>query len=134
MDDSASPSSAKHSLAHELAAALLPEPSKSSRSFAEEFGLEFDEGAEGIDGPTPHDSGYEGYDRREEPDGQMDLGDELGQPPLVLEPDEDPALYDPEAFSAHAINGAADDFDPSFDSPGPPSSPRKRKHRDDLSV
>ena len=130
MDDSANPSSAKHSLAHELAAALLPEPVKNSRSFAEEFGLEFDEGAEGIDGPTPHDSGYEGYDHHDEPDGRMKFGDELGQPPLVLEPDEDPALYDPEAFSAHATNGTADDFDPSFDHPGPPSSPRKRKHRD----
>ena len=130
IDDSASPSNAKHSLAHELAAALLPEPSKSSKSFAEEFGLEFDEGAEGIDGSTPHDSGYEGYDHHDEPDSRMQLGDELGQPPLVLEPDQDPALYDPEAFSAHAINGTADDFDPSFDSPGPPSSPGKRRHRD----
>ncbi len=37
-----------HSLAHELAAALMPEPS-TSQMLAEEFGLEFDEGAEGID-------------------------------------------------------------------------------------
>ena len=130
IDDSISPSSAKHSLAHELAVALLPEPSKSSKLLAEEFGLEFDEGAEGIDGSTPHDSGYEGYDHHDEPDGRMKFGDELGQPPLVLEPDEDPALYDPDASSAHAINGTADDLDPSFDSPGPPSSPRRRKHRD----
>ena len=130
MDDSTSPSSAKLSLAHELAVALLPEPSKSSKLFAEEFGLEFDEGAEGIDGSTPHDSGYEGYDHHDESDGRMELGGELGQLPLVLEPDEDPALYDPEAFSAHAIDGTADDLDPSFDSPGPPSSPRRRKHHD----
>jgi len=123
------PSSAKHSLAHELAVALLPEPSKNSKLFAEEFGLEFDEGAEGIDGSTSHDSGYEGYDHHES-DGRTKFGDELGQPPLVLEPDEDPALYDPEAFSAHAINGTVDDLDPSFDSPGPPSSPNRRKHRD----
>ena len=130
IDDATSPSSAKHSLAHELAFALLPEPSKNSKLLAEEFGLEFDEGAEGIDPPAPHDSGYEGYDHHDEADGQTNLGDELGQPPLVLEPDEDPALYDPGAFSANVINGAADDLDPSFDSPGPPSSPRKRKHRD----
>ena len=130
IDDSASPSSAKHSLAHELAAALLPEPSKGSKLLAEEFGLEFDEGAEGIDGFTPHDSGHEGYDYHDESDGRMKLGDELGQPPLVLEPDEDPALYDPEASSAHAINGTADDLDPSFDSPGLPSSPSRRKRRD----
>jgi hypothetical protein len=39
----------KHSLAHELAAALMPEPSSGSRLLAEEFGIEYDEGAEGID-------------------------------------------------------------------------------------
>lgn len=127
MDDSTSPASAKHSLAHELAFALLPEPSKNSKLLAEEFGLEFDEGAEGFDGSTPYDSGYEGYDHHDE---ASRLGDELGQPPLVLEPDEDPALYDSEAFSPHVIKATVDDLDPSFDSPGPPSSPKKRKHRD----
>jgi len=129
MDDSTSPSNAKHSLAHELAVALLPEPNMGSKLLAEEFGLEFDEGAEGIDGSVPHDSGYEGHDHHDEPDGRMKLGDELDQPPLVLEPDEDPALYDPEASSAHAINDT-DVLDPSFASPGPPSSPRRRKRRD----
>ena len=43
------------SLAHELAAALLPEPSSGSRLLAEEFGLEYDEGAEGIDGLPPEE-------------------------------------------------------------------------------
>jgi hypothetical protein len=43
------------SLAHELAAALLPEPTTGSRLLAEEFGLEYDEGAEGIDGLPPED-------------------------------------------------------------------------------
>jgi hypothetical protein len=43
------------SLAHELAAALLPEPSTGSRLLAEEFGIEYDEGAEGIDGLPPED-------------------------------------------------------------------------------
>ncbi|KAF9069801.1 hypothetical protein BDP27DRAFT_1325002 [Rhodocollybia butyracea] len=33
----------------ELAAALMPEPSAGSRLLAEEFGIEYDEGAEGID-------------------------------------------------------------------------------------
>lgn len=37
------------SLAHELAAALMPEPSAGSRLLADEFGIEFDEGAEGIE-------------------------------------------------------------------------------------
>lgn len=43
------------SLAHELAAALLPEPTAGSRLLAEEFGIEYDEGAEGIDGLPPED-------------------------------------------------------------------------------
>ncbi|KAF7310030.1 hypothetical protein MIND_00375900 [Mycena indigotica] len=38
------------SLAHELAVAMMPEPSSGSKLLAEEFGIEFDEGAEGIDG------------------------------------------------------------------------------------
>lgn len=45
------------SLAHELAAALLPEPTSGSRLLAEEFGLEYDDGAEGIDGLPPEDVG-----------------------------------------------------------------------------
>jgi hypothetical protein len=44
------------SLAHELAAALLPEPTTGSRLLAEEFGIEYDEGAEGIDGLPPEDA------------------------------------------------------------------------------
>ncbi|PPQ91456.1 hypothetical protein CVT25_013713 [Psilocybe cyanescens] len=45
-----------HSLAHELAVALMPEPSAGSKLLAEEFGIEFDEGAEGIDeGSNHHD-------------------------------------------------------------------------------
>ena len=43
------------SLAHELAAALLPEPTSGSRLLAEEFGIDYDEGAEGIDGLPPED-------------------------------------------------------------------------------
>ncbi|OJA21548.1 hypothetical protein AZE42_03250 [Rhizopogon vesiculosus] len=38
-----------HSLAHELAVALMPEPGGGSRLLAEEFGIDYDEGAEGID-------------------------------------------------------------------------------------
>lgn len=47
LEDSAGPG--KHSLAHELAFALMPEPSAGSKLLQEEFGIEFDEGAEGID-------------------------------------------------------------------------------------
>lgn len=42
-------SNGAHSLAHELAVALMPEPGGGSRLLAEEFGIEYDEGAEGID-------------------------------------------------------------------------------------
>lgn len=48
----------QHSLAHELAVALMPEPSAGSKLLAEEFGIEYDEGAEGIDEEGeagPHD-------------------------------------------------------------------------------
>ncbi|KAF9006020.1 hypothetical protein BDQ17DRAFT_1352583 [Cyathus striatus] len=48
-DQHHSPSRQAHSLAHELAAALMPEPSAGSKLLAEEFGIEYDEGAEGID-------------------------------------------------------------------------------------
>ncbi|KAJ7625678.1 hypothetical protein FB45DRAFT_70654 [Roridomyces roridus] len=46
----------RYSLAHELAVAMMPEPSAGSKLLAEEFGIEFDEGAEGIDEPAsgPH--------------------------------------------------------------------------------
>ena len=41
--------SSRFSLAHELAAARMPEPSVGSRLLAEEFGVEFDEGAGGLE-------------------------------------------------------------------------------------
>ncbi|KAF8449167.1 hypothetical protein L210DRAFT_3388709 [Boletus edulis BED1] len=42
--------SGAHSLAHELAVALMPDPAGgASRLLAEEFGIEYDEGAQGID-------------------------------------------------------------------------------------
>ena len=44
------------SLAHELAVALLPEPTAGSKLLAEEFGIEYDEGAEGIDALPPEDT------------------------------------------------------------------------------
>lgn len=52
MDDDAT--TGRHSLAHELAVALMPEPSAGSKLLAEEFGIEYDEGAEGIDDEPPH--------------------------------------------------------------------------------
>ncbi|KAI6149407.1 hypothetical protein BKA82DRAFT_4128826 [Pisolithus tinctorius] len=52
LDQTPAMPSGAHSLAHELAVALMPEPvggSDASRLLAEEFGIEYDEGAEGID-------------------------------------------------------------------------------------
>ncbi|KAH9990917.1 hypothetical protein BJV77DRAFT_946885 [Russula vinacea] len=62
------------SLAHELAAALLPEPTTGSRLLAEEFGIEYDEGAEGIDGLPP------------------DLEDVNGVPTFAISGDLDPSM------------------------------------------
>ncbi|KAJ7686730.1 hypothetical protein B0H17DRAFT_848352, partial [Mycena rosella] len=64
------------SLAHELAVALMPEPSVSSKLLAEEFGILFDEGAEGInDVPQIPADGA---------DGQLDE-DAFGAAPAPLE-------------------------------------------------
>ncbi|KXN90713.1 hypothetical protein AN958_03998 [Leucoagaricus sp. SymC.cos] len=52
LNGAANGSSRQHSLAHELAFALMPEPSAGSKLLAEEFGIEYDEGAEGIDKPV----------------------------------------------------------------------------------
>ncbi|KAJ7210441.1 hypothetical protein GGX14DRAFT_625573 [Mycena pura] len=49
--DDAGNANGRFSLAHELAVAMMPEPSAGSKLLAEEFGIEFDEGAEGIDEP-----------------------------------------------------------------------------------
>ncbi|KAJ6592289.1 hypothetical protein DFH09DRAFT_1415288 [Mycena vulgaris] len=51
--DDDSNANGRFSLAHELAVAMMPEPSAGSKLLAEEFGIEFDEGAEGIDDPQP---------------------------------------------------------------------------------
>ena len=54
--DDANDAANGRSLAHELAVALMPEPSAGSKLLAEELGLEFDEGAEGIDESVePHE-------------------------------------------------------------------------------
>ncbi|KAF8661335.1 hypothetical protein AX16_001430 [Volvariella volvacea WC 439] len=50
-------SNGRHSLAHELAVALMPEPTAGSKLLAEEFGIEYDEGAEGIDEPSQLQNG-----------------------------------------------------------------------------
>ena len=47
IDNDDAPNGHHHSLAHELALALTPEPSTGSKLLAEEFGIEFDDGADG---------------------------------------------------------------------------------------
>lgn len=56
------PTNGQHSLAHELAAALMPEPSTGSKLLAEEFGIDYDEGAEGIDNDGDTESDHRNFD------------------------------------------------------------------------
>lgn len=63
-----------HSLAHELAVALMPEPGSGSRMLAEEFGIEYDEGAEGID----DDDCVHGHEEREVHAQGDSLANEIG--------------------------------------------------------
>lgn len=63
-----------HSLAHELAVALMPEPGSGSRMLAEEFGIEYDEGAEGID----DDDCVHGHEEREAHAQGDSLANEIG--------------------------------------------------------
>ena len=82
LDQSSTVHSGAHSLAHELAVALMPEPSGASRLLAEEFGIEYDEGAEGIDEDLEIRNGDEDVDMLDtENDGAhgcTSLADEFG--------------------------------------------------------
>lgn len=76
--------SGAHSLAHELAVALMPDPAGgTSRLLAEEFGIEYDEGAEGIDDDplARHSNGDANADdaHGDALDGSASLADELGE-------------------------------------------------------
>ena len=109
-----------HSLAHELAVALMPEPGAGSRLLAEEFGIEYDEGAEGIDdeGDSMHGNDVRevhqtGDSLAQEIGGS--LADELGGPSLANELGEN-GDTDEEAIEdvEEDIDGESDD-----DSPAP---------------
>jgi len=89
------------SLAHELAVALLPEPTASSKLLAEEFGIEYDEGAEGIDDLPPHDPSV---------------------PTFAIANDLDPSMAHDSAASGSSTPGVTDSddvLDPTFHSPAP---------------
>ncbi|KAI0831812.1 hypothetical protein BC628DRAFT_1415318 [Trametes gibbosa] len=112
-----------HSLAHELAAALLPEPSSGSKLLAEEFGIEYDEGAEGIDGaPEPH---YD--DTPATPFGSNGNQHTLG-------PDSLAAQLQLNGVPAPAID-APPDFDPDFRSPvASPTKQRRQPEADPMVI
>ncbi|KAI0035334.1 hypothetical protein K488DRAFT_83171 [Vararia minispora EC-137] len=114
-DDAAN---ARFSLAHELAAALMPEPSVGSKLLAEEFGIEYDEGAEGIDGDDAGESQLK---------PSTSLAQELD--PLALALDHDPT-------TSYAPNSAtADDMlDPSFSEPVPAPHTPRRSEQDAMAV
>jgi len=83
LDQSVAVHTGAHSLAHELAVALMPEPSGASRLLAEEFGIEYDEGAEGIDDDLVIGNGHEDVDMLDAensgaPGGGASLADEFG--------------------------------------------------------
>jgi len=89
------------SLAHELAVALLPEPSAGSKLLAEEFGIEYDDGAEGIDGAS---------------------ADEHNVSSFAVSSDLDPSMALDGGASGSSTPGVTDDddvLDPTFRSPAP---------------
>ena len=103
------------SLAHELAVALLPEPTAGSKLLAEEFGIEYDDGAEGIDGLPPHEHEHE---------------HEHSVPTFGVPSDLDPSMAPDSAASGSSTPGVTDDddmliLDPTFHSPAPRTTPAR---------
>jgi hypothetical protein len=97
----------RHSLAHELAVALMPEPSAGTKLLSEEFGIEYDEGAEGIDEEAQHHGGMQiVIDDASTPSFADELGSAIMESPLhngiPLETDDTPPDFDlvPESPSA----------------------------------
>ncbi|KAJ2934023.1 hypothetical protein H1R20_g3062, partial [Candolleomyces eurysporus] len=134
--DGAGANGRHHSLAHELAVALMPEPSAGSKLLAEEFGIEFDEGAEGID-----DQGVVGESDEREERHLISDETELNAQLLASSSDTRPSFADElnghdsfaEDEAAPGANLTSDesfgggDLDPTFDSPSvSPTRPRQR--------
>ena len=97
------------SLAHELAVALLPEPTAGSKLLAEEFGIEYDDGAEGIDGMPPDDHSMPSF--------------------AVTSGDLDPSMTLGSAASGSSTPGVTEDdddvLDPSFHASPAPRTPAR---------
>ncbi|EPT02990.1 hypothetical protein FOMPIDRAFT_1022610 [Fomitopsis schrenkii] len=106
----------RFSLAHELAVALMPEPSAGSKLLAEELGFEYDEGAEGIDVPPDDAHEFKGT-------GQS-LQDELA-PEAEREAVENAAPQFAEAAPA--------DVDPALTSPTSPR-PKRQPEQDPMVI
>ena len=104
----------RHSLAHELAVALMPEPSAGSKLLAEEFGIEYDEGAEGIDeNPNREEEPHQNGHHESAPDSSF-ASEEGISPTFSIDtaPPDDPGL-DVE-------------LDPSFGTPQKPKAPSSK--------
>ncbi|KAF5377796.1 hypothetical protein D9757_008092 [Collybiopsis confluens] len=109
----------RFSLAHELAAALMPEPSAGSRLLAEEFGIEYDEGAEGIDddvhSPRDNENLVPSGDRH------PSFADELNHQDDLESPIHDTQEHRPSSSFLEQVH-----FDPVF---GSPSAMRQQQKR-----
>ncbi|KAI0056042.1 hypothetical protein BV25DRAFT_1832590 [Artomyces pyxidatus] len=107
----------RYSLAHELAVALLPEPSAGSKLLAEEFGIEYDEGAEGIDddavpaSPTAANGDVPSFAE------DMEFGD--------------PGVHDASTRTTTPTQDSPDaDLDPTFHSPPTPARHKQPPEQD----
>ncbi|KAF8268711.1 hypothetical protein EI94DRAFT_1120417 [Lactarius quietus] len=111
------------SLAHELAVALLPEPTAGSKLLAEEFGIEYDDGAEGIDG-----MGIDGMPPHE---------DNVPTFAVAVPSDLDPSITLDSAASGSSTPGVTDDddiLDPTFHSPSPRTPARSQPELDAMAL
>ena len=130
--------SARHSLAHELAVALLPEPSAGSKMLAEEFGIEYDEGAEGIDAGAPTSTSASASASTSASASPSTPDPAAGVP----QPDTPPSFANDAAFElavAHtpaslAAHPPAADTDPAFASPARAPRHRRRPSHDAMAI
>ncbi|KAF9269074.1 hypothetical protein L218DRAFT_940162 [Marasmius fiardii PR-910] len=96
MDEDAA-GNGRFSLAHELAVALMPEPSAGSKLLAEEFGIEYDEGAEGIDEDGVHEQGEETNSTIPSFADELSTMDSVGEASFngILDQNQEPIGIDP---------------------------------------
>lgn len=104
----------RHSLAHELAVALMPEPSAGSKLLAEEFGIEYDEGAEGIDQNPQHEEEPLQNGHHDSVQDAFDVSEGGTSPAFTIDA---PVSDDPDLDIQ---------LDPSFGTPVKPKAPSSR--------